>query len=119
MYIKKIDYITAKNFIKDKMLIVKPDYDYYGWFVNGELVSACGIKYKKNYTRIHCNYTALEQRNKGYITRLMNCVLKNIQGVVKGNCLETSVNIYIKLGFKITGTKIYKEQTVFKVERII
>ena len=118
MDIREIDYLTAKKFIKDKLLIVKPNYDYYGYFKNGVLAAACGIEFKKKYTRIHCNYTAPEHRNNGYITKLMTLVLTYIPGPVKGNCLETSVNIYKKLGFEVVGTKIYRGQTAYKMEMI-
>ena len=119
MDIRKIDYSAAKNLIKDKLLIVKPEYDYYGYFQNNELVSVCGIEYKKNYTRLHCNYTKPEFRGKGYITALVEKLLNHIPGPVKGNCLESSVNIYKKLGFAVVGTKTYRGQTAYKVEKVI
>jgi len=116
--IQKIDYVTAKNFIKDKMLIVKPNYDYFGYYLNGSLVSACGIEYKKNYTQFHCNYTAPEHRDKGYLTRFMVLLLDCMTGTLKGNCLESSVNIYKKLGFEVVGMKIYRGQTAYMMEMV-
>jgi len=123
MDIRKIDYQTAKNFIKDDLLIVKPEYDYCGYFINNELVSACGLEFKDTYTQIYCNYTAPEYRKKGYITQfifeILLCLAESGAGLVKGNCLETSINIYKKLGFSVVGTEIYRGQTAYKVEKVI
>ena len=115
MSIQKIDYETARMFANDKMLILKPYYEYYGYFVNDELASICGMEYRKKYTRVHCNYSAPEHRNKGYITKMVTVLTENLPGIINANCLETSVNIYKKLGFEITGTKIYRGQTAYKM----
>jgi len=116
MEIRKIDYNEAKEFIKDELLIIKPGYEYYGYFRDNELVSACGVEYKKNHTRIHCNYTKPEHRRRGYITFLIALLLSNWKGLVKGNCLDSSINIYKNLGFEIVGTKTYRGRTAYKVE---
>jgi len=118
MDIRHIDYSEAKNFITDDLLIVKPDYEYYGYFHNNELVSACGLEFKKKYTRIHCNYTKPDCRGRGYITWLIVLLTFNMKGLVKGNCLESSINIYKNLGFNVVGTKTYRGQTAYKVEKV-
>lgn len=121
-YIKKIDYSKAKEFAKTCelwQLNIDKKNIYYGLYIQEKLVSICSYKQiGKNEARLKSNYTLKEYRNNGFMTTLINYIyaITNFKKY-SAYCEKESLNIYLKLGFKLIKEKINKKFVCYIVEK--
>nr|DAK01704.1 MAG TPA: Protein RibT [Caudoviricetes sp.] len=116
--IQEIDFESAKRFIgKQKDLILKPDYKYFVLINDGVAKSILGAQ-ESNTIKIHCNYTPIDLRGKGYFGELLRRVCSlYADRVITADCLDTSKNIYLNNGFSLVYKKEYKHFNIYRVKR--
>ena len=93
---------------------LKDEGDWYGYDINGEIVSVlCIRKYHNGNWYISENFTKQEHRGKGYFTKLLDIVLTLYRAPYEAHCLLSSASIYHKLGFRIARIREYKNGTQY------
>lgn len=117
--IQEIGFNEAKTFIgKQSNLIVKSEYKYFALLESGEIRSVLGVSICNNRVKVHCNYTPLNLRSKGYFSLLLNTVCNIFSNkIITADCLEASKNIYLKCGFKLISEKHYKKFNIYRVKK--
>lgn len=111
--IHKIGYEDAKAFIKDRSLILNPNNVYYGLFVDGNLVSASSVAFKKRGSKLQANFTPEEHRRKGYFSALLDYLLCVLPLPIYADCLHDSVGIYKAKGFTVYKEKQFKRFKIY------
>ena len=102
---------------QQKDLILKPTYKYFMLVIDGAGKSVLGVQ-DGRVVKIHCNYTPLELRGRGYFSELLRrvCVLYDGRDII-ADCLDTSKNIYLDNGFRPVFKKEYKHFNIYRVKR--
>ncbi len=119
--IKRIKHEEAKEFAKTcelKVLNVDKNNSYYGLFIDNKLVSIASYKrVTSKDLRLKSNYTLAEYRRKGYCTLLIKTIMKyNPSEIYTAYCEESSLNIYLNLGFKLVKIRQNKNFNSFFVK---
>lgn len=115
--IRELDYNYIRGLnIKSKDLIFPSNSLYFGLFEGDAIVSLLALKISKNRAKLQANYTFPEHRRKGYFTKLLEYVIINYkQFDIYADCLNSSVNIYKKLGFEQYSFKSFKNFDIYYV----
>ncbi len=117
MKIIEIKYNQARKFIKDNTLTLKQEYIYFGLYVDNILVSVLGVKVNNGVSmKLHCNYTPIEHRHKGYFSILLDYIINLDNDMdILADCTDYSKNIYIRKGFEVLSYKEFKNFNITKV----
>ena len=117
MNIKIIQYNEAAKFAKgEKSIFLNKQYIYFGLYDKETLLSILSISEKNDVVMFHSNFTPLPLRGKGYFTALLSAVSKTYKDKIQmANCLESSKNIYLKLGFELKNIRHYTNHNLYKV----
>ena len=82
--------------------------DYYGLYLDNQMVGFCGVLKYKNKWVFKNAFVLEEHRGNGYHKSLMSFRLKDAQQnnikVVEATCTQMSLNNYLKFGFRIVQT---------------
>lgn len=112
----ELSFGDAKKFIgKQKNLIIKESYRFYGWIENGSIVSVIGISEGK-VIKTHCNFTPADYRRKGYFTKLLQSIMSLYRQRIVADCLKESSGVYLRCGFECVGVKHYKSFDIYRME---
>lgn len=121
MNLKKITHNEAKEFAKTCelwQLNLDKENEYYGLFINGELVSIASYKKIKNEIRIKSNYTLKPYRRKGYMTLLVKYIIDITKAKkYSAYCERESVGLYMNLGFNIVKIRNNKKFTSYVMKK--
>ena len=117
MEIRNIQYHDVL-FCKDKNLIFKSHYEYFGIVVDSIVISFLSIEKKDTTIKIRSNYTRPEHRKKGYMKSLIQYVLAQYPNYIfRVDAIETSYKIYRNLGFETTNEKQFKHFKIYYMRR--
>lgn len=106
--IRKIDIQGFDKYLKDAKrngLVFCNNTDYYGLFIDKEIVGFCGVITYKNKYVFKNDYVIEKHRGNGYHKQMMNFRLalakKNNIKKVEATCTNMSINNYFSFGFQI------------------
>lgn len=113
--IKKVTYDDIKHIkIETYGLDIQDKGEYYGYFVDGEIVSILNILDTKSSYHFNRNYTLPEHRRKGYFEKLLQEGMRiyNDKPIV-ANCMYASWKIYLRNGFNLIKIREHKYYTIY------
>jgi predicted GNAT family acetyltransferase len=96
--------VLAKN---DGILFPKKKANYYGYFLNNNIIGIGAILISKSTAILKCSFVVKENRGKGIATQLLKYRLDLIKSRYKdnkkitANCTNLSLQLHIKQGAKV------------------
>lgn len=98
-------------------LILNEEQRHYICWDGDVAVGYTAIREFPGYYKSQANFVREQYRRRGIFTYMLWCMMDKYRDKpIKADCLESSVRIYLKLGFELKAVKNCKAFTLYKVE---
>ena len=116
---EKLTYAQVRSVPLDvSYLLLDPRADWYGLRQDGMIVCFVGLmRTAQGRLRTRAAYTRPEYRGRGFFSRLLAELIAPVREDLYGSCMQGTLKIYLRLGYKVYREKEYKLGKIWYVKR--